>query len=76
VKKTSKINVNFKVCKKVQFDSYTFQFIFLVPLVFKTLILICFLVLDLRVERKSHHIPIVEKESHIDFNLDHEKDRF
>jgi hypothetical protein len=35
VKKIGKIDVNFKVCKKVQFDPYTFQF-FLVPLVFKT----------------------------------------
>jgi hypothetical protein len=35
VKKIGKIGVNFKVCKKVQFDPYTFQ-IFFGPFGFKT----------------------------------------
>jgi hypothetical protein len=36
LKKIGKIGVNFKVGKKIQFDPYTFQFICLVPLVFKS----------------------------------------
>jgi hypothetical protein len=36
VKKIGKIGVNFKVCKKIQFDPYVFPFIFSVPLIFKT----------------------------------------